>query len=155
MYLYQKLTKMFSKNKTPEVKYDVHQKELFEHAQARINEKKGLYRHFVFFLAGCILMIVLNLVLNIGGEFSFFGFDWFVIGVLIWSFFLLIHIIRVVFFTKFMGKAWQDKQMKYLVEKQQEKIAKMEQKLDLQVPKEAVDTKNVLLDNPNDKETLL
>lgn len=146
---------MFSKTKTKETTFDAHQKELFEHAQARISEKKGLYRHFVIFLAGCILMIVLNLILNIGNDFKFFGFDWFAIGILIWSFFLLTHIIRVVLFSKFMGRAWQDKQMKYLVEKQKEKIAKMEQKLDLHVPKQIKTDKNVLLDNTDNEETLL
>lgn len=146
---------MFSKNKTSKPKLDAEQKELFEHAQSRINEKKALYRHFIVFLAGCILMIVLNLVLNIGGEFKFLEFDWFVIGVVIWSFFLLVHIIRVVLFSKFMGKAWQDKQMEYLIEKQKNKIAKMEQKLDLQTPQEATSTKNVILDNTNNEQTLL
>ena len=94
---------MFTKNKTSKPRLDVQQKELFEHAQSRINEKKALYRHFVVFLAGCILMIVLNLVLNIGSEFKFLEYDWFVVGVVIWSFFLLVHIIRVVLFSKFMG----------------------------------------------------
>ena len=146
---------MFTKNKTSEPKLDVQQKELFEHAQSRINEKKALYRHFVVFLAGCILMIVLNLVLNIGSEFKFLEYDWFVVGVIIWSFFLLVHIIRVVLFSKFMGKAWQDKQMKHLIEKQKSKIAKMEQKLDLQTPKEATSTRSVLVDNTNNEQTLL
>ena len=146
---------MFTKNKTSKPRLDVQQKELFEHAQSRINEKKALYRHFVVFLAGCILMIVLNLVLNIGSEFKFLEYDWFVVGVVIWSFILLVHIIRVVLFSKFMGKAWQDKQMKHLVEKQKNKIAKMEQKLDLQTPKEATSKRSVLVDNTNNEQTLL
>jgi len=133
---------------------EVRQKELFEHAQARIKEKKGLYRHFIFFLVGCIFMIVLNLVLNFGVDFKFLGQDWFVLGVLVWSFFILVHTFRVVLFSKFMGKEWKDKQMRYLVEKQKNKIAKMEKQLDLQVPKEVVSEKNILLNNTDNKETL-
>lgn len=148
---------MFSKSKTKTSgELDIHQKELFEHAQARVNEKKGLYRHFILFLVGCIFMIVFNLVLNFGAEIKIFELDWFVIGVLIWTFFILVHFLRVVLFSKFMGKAWRDKQMKYLVEKQKSKIAKMEQKLDLQVPKEIVTERQIILDNTqtSQKDTL-
>lgn len=146
---------MFSKNKTSPPTFDIHQKELFEHAQVRIKEKQGLYRHFVFFIAGCILMIAVNLILHIGADIQIFGFDWFVIGVLVWTFFLLVHIIRVVFFSRFMGKAWRDKQLKYLMDKQHKKIVKMEQKLDLQVPKEPINNRNIILDNTDNEETLL
>ena len=78
---------MFSKkNKSaPLSEADARQKELFEHAQARIREKKGLNRHFILFLVGCIFMIVLNLVLNFGTEIKILGQDWFVVGVLVWS----------------------------------------------------------------------
>ena len=134
--------------------FDAHQKELFEHAQARIKEKKSLYRHFVFFLAGCIFMIVLNLGLGFGKEFQFFELDWFVYGVLFWTFFLLAHVLKVSLFSSFMGKEWQDKQMKYLIEKQKNKIAKMEQQLDLQMPKESVPTKTIILDNTDDSQKL-
>lgn len=147
---------MFSKTKksTTQDELDVRQKELFIHAQARMKEKKALYRHFVFFLAGCIFMIVLNLVLGFGKEFQLFELDWFVFGVLLWTFFLLVHILRVVLFSKFMGKAWRDKQMEYLVEKQKTKIAKMQQQLDLQLPKEVITDKNIILDNTQDSQKL-
>jgi len=105
------------------------------------------------FLVGCLFMILLNLVLNFGSDIKVLGQDWFVIGILFWSFFILVHIFRVVLFSKFMGKAWRDKQMQYLVEKQKKKIAKMEQKLDLQVPDDIVESKQVILDN-TDNQTL-
>jgi len=147
---------MFSrKNKVDSsIEVDSKQKELFEHAQARVNEKRGLYRHFILFLVGCIFMIVLNLVLNFGVNIKPFGLDWFVIGVLVWSFILLVHIFRVILFSKFMGKAWRDKQMYYLVEKQKAKIAKMEKKLDLKVPEEVLSGKTELLNNSDNTETL-
>ena len=147
---------MFFKTKKKDIvdELNPHQKELFEHAQARIKEKKALYRHFVLFLAGCIFMIVLNVVLGFGSSFKFLELDWFVFGVLLWGFFILVHVLRVVVFSKFMGKAWRDKQMKYLVEKQKLKIAKMEKKLDLKVPEEVFLDKNVILDNKSNSQKL-
>ena len=75
---------MFFKTKKKDIvdELDAHEKELFEHAKARIKEKKALYRHFVLFLAGCISMIVLNIVLGFGSSFQFFELDWFVFGVI-------------------------------------------------------------------------
>ncbi len=134
---------MFSKKK-PDL--DTHQKELFEHAQERVREKKGLYTHFILYLVGCIFMIVLNLLLDFGIDFKPLGIDWFVYGVLFWTFFILVHLFRVLLFSKFMNKAWHAKQMDYLIKKQQKKIAKMEEKLNLKVPKEASNTKTTLLD---------
>ncbi len=138
---------MFSSFKKKNSTIDLEQKELFEHAQARIKEKRGLYRHFIVFLVGCIFMIVLNLGLNFGVEYKFLELDWFVFGVLVWSFFFLIHFFRVIFFSKFMGKEWKDKQLERLVAKQKAKIAKMEQKLNLEIPKDIVSEKSILLDN--------
>ena len=92
-------------------------------------------------------MILLNLVLNFGVDFKILGQDWFALGILVWSFFLLVHIFRVVLFSKFMGKAWRDKQMNYLVEKQKIKIAKMEKKLEMKVPEEITGTRQIILDN--------
>ncbi|WP_010177429.1 2TM domain-containing protein [Aquimarina agarilytica] len=147
---------MFSRSKSKESTIDLEQKELFEHAQARIKEKKGLYRHFIVFLVSCIFMIVLNLGLNFGKEYKFLELDWFVFGVLGWSFFFLIHFFRVVLFSKFMGKEWKAKQLERLVAKQKAKIAKMEQKLNLEIPKDIVSEKSILLDNTdlNDTEKL-
>jgi len=45
---------MFSRSKKVEEDIDPRQKELFEHAQERIKEKKNLYTHFIFYLVGCI-----------------------------------------------------------------------------------------------------
>ncbi len=144
---------MFSNFKKKNKAIDLEQKELFEHAQARIKEKRGLYRHFIVFLVGCIFMIVLNLGLNFGVEYKLLELDWFVFAVLGWSFFFLIHFFRVIFFSKFMGKEWKDKQLERLVAKQKAKIAKMEQKLNLEIPKDIVSEKSILLDNTDSNDT--
>lgn len=144
---------MFKKSKkTPQQDLDLKQHELFEHAQERIKEKQSLYTHFIFYLVGCIFFIILNVFLNFGAEFKLFHLDWFVYAILIWSFFMMIHSFKVLLFSKFMGKEWKAKQMAYLVNKQNEKIAEMEKKLDLKIPKEASFEKNILLDNTNNSE---
>lgn len=141
---------MFKKSKKTNPNPDLKQHELFEHAQLRIKEKQSLYTHFIFYLVGCIFFIILNVFLNFGAEFKLFHLDWFVYAILVWSFIMMIHSFKVLLFSRFMGKEWKAKQMTYLVNKQKEKIAEMEKKLDLKIPKEASIDKNILLDNrPN------
>ena len=56
---------MFSTKKSnPQI--DQEQLELIQNAQKRIRQKKRLYTHFVIFLIGSVLFIVLNLVLGFG-----------------------------------------------------------------------------------------
>lgn len=119
---------MFSKKKElPHI--DVEQRELFENARVRILEKKRLFFHFIFFLAGAIFFIVLNLVFGFGKDIELFGVDWFVYVILLWVFILLIHTGKVVLFSTFMGKEWTDKQMLKLVAKQKAQIEKMEREM--------------------------
>ncbi|WP_459210733.1 2TM domain-containing protein [Aquimarina rhabdastrellae] len=135
---------LFKKKKVQEI--DITQKEMFEHAQQRIKQKKRLYRHFVIFLLGSFFMILMNLVLKIGGDTKIMGIDWFVYGVLIWSFLMLFHTIDVIFFKKFMGKEWEAKQMKRLVEKQKKRIAQMEEQLGVRQQQQLDTTKTIIYD---------
>lgn len=118
---------LFSK-KTPPV-IDPEQRVLIENAQARIRQKKKLYRHFVFFLAGAVLMIIINPVLGIGKDITLFGYDWFLWAILLWTFFFLAHFINVFVMNRFMGKAWEEEQINALVKKQQDRIAELEEKV--------------------------
>ena len=65
---------MFSKNK-PKERLDPEQREQYDYARKRINQKRRLMRHFVVFLAGSVLLIIINPVLGIGKD--FFIQDWF------------------------------------------------------------------------------
>lgn len=123
---------LFSKKNTPAI--DPEQKELIENAQARIRQKKRLYRHFIVFLAGAILLIVINKVLHIGAEFTFLDIDWFVWAILLWSFFLLIHLINVFVLKSFMNKEWEQKQLDKLIKKQKLKIAELEETVQQDMP---------------------
>lgn len=125
---------MFSSDKKTS-KIDPEQRELIENAQDRIRQKKRLMTHFVIFLAGSILVIVLDIVLGFGAEFKPFGYDWFVWVIILWAFLLLIHFINVIFVNTLMGKEWEQKQLAKLVQKQKDKIEKMQTKVEREHPR--------------------
>lgn len=115
---------------------DISQKELFKNASRRIAQKKKLVRHLVFFIAGGALLMFINLVLNYGSDFNPLGMPWYVSAMLIWSFFLIAHAINVLFVEKLMGRAWEEKYMNRLVEKQLVKLKKLQQRVDEKYPLE-------------------
>lgn len=123
---------IFSKKATPQI--DPEQKELIENAQSRLRQKKRLYYHFVLFLAGAIVIILVNLALGIGKEFKPLGRPWFVWALLLWSFFFLVHLINVLVLGSFMNKKWEDAQIEKLVQKQQEKIATLQEQIEADMP---------------------
>lgn len=117
---------MFGKKKQqPQI--DKEQLELIQNAQKRIKQKKRLYAHFVLFLIGCVLLIVANTVLGIGKDFTIAGINWFVYAILIWLFLFIYHLLNVFITNKFMGKAWEQKQLEKLVAKQQARIDKLKE----------------------------
>lgn len=113
---------------------DPEQRLLIENAQERIKQKKRLFRHFIFFLAGSVLFIVLNVVLEYGIDFRPFNTYWFVWAILIWLFILLVHVFNVFVTNRLLSKKWEEEQMEYLVAKQRERIEKLQQKVDKQHP---------------------
>ncbi len=113
---------MFSKNNKTE-KLGSESREQYEYARKRIAQKKGLMRHFVFFLAGSILFIVLDAVLQMGHEILMPG--WFVWAIIIWAFFLLIHVFNVFITNKFMDKEWENRQLEKLKAKQEVRVAEL------------------------------
>ena len=122
---------MFSKAKKTE-RIDAEIREQFEYASARIKQKKRLMSHFIVFLVGSILFIVLNLGLNIGEDFLIK--DWFVWAILIWAFLFLIHVFNVFIMNKFMDKEWEAKQLEKLKAKQERRIAELAQQLEKEIP---------------------
>ena len=122
---------MFSKAKKSE-RIDSEQREQYEYARERIKQKKNLMRHFIAFLVGCTLLIVINPVLGYGNE-TFFQ-NWYVWAILIWTFIFLIHALNVFVMKSFMGKEWEDRQMEKLKVRQAEKIAELQIKVDNELP---------------------
>jgi len=122
---------MFSKAKKSE-RIDSEQREQYEYARKRINQKKNLMRHFIAFLVGSVLLIIINPVLGYGNE-TFFQ-DWFVWAILIWTFIFLVHLLNVFVMSSFMGKEWEDQQLEKLKARQTEKIAELQRKVDSEFP---------------------
>ncbi|MGB3343462.1 MAG: 2TM domain-containing protein [Aequorivita sp.] len=121
---------MSSKTKNPG-RIDAEQREQYEYARRRINQKKNLMRHFIAFLVGSLLLIVINPVLGYGDE-TFFK-DWFVWVILIWTFIFLVHLFNVFVMNKFMGKEWEDRQMEKLKVRQAEKMVELQKKVDIEL----------------------
>lgn len=118
----------------------VEKHEFYENARKRVREKRNVYYHFVLFLIGSVILIIVNKVLGIGENGNILGFslkNWFIPVVLIWFFFLLTHTVRVFIFHTFMGKDWERRQTDKLVAKQEKRVAKLEQKIAKEYQKEA------------------
>lgn len=122
---------MFSKAKKTE-RIDSEQREQYEYARKRINQKKNLMRHFIAFLVGSVLLIIINPILGYGNETLFQ--DWFIWAILIWAFIFLVHLLNVFVMSSFMGKEWEDKQLEKLKARQTEKIAELQNKVDTEYP---------------------
>lgn len=129
---------MFSKDKNTS-KLDLEQHELVENAQKRIRQKKRLYTHFVIFLIGSVFLVLINKILKYGQE-----YDWFIWGITFWAFLFVLHIFNVFVTNKFMGTAWERAQREKLVQKQKQRIAKMEKEMN-ELPEMDMETKKKLL----------
>ena len=114
---------MFSKANKKE-RIDPEQREQYEYANSRIKQKKRLMRHFILFLAGSILLIIINPVLGIGKD--FFIENWFVWAILLWALLFLVHLLNVFIMNKFMGKEWESRQLEKLKAQQEKRIAELQ-----------------------------
>lgn len=124
---------MLSKNKSTS-KIDPHQRELIEKAQRRARQKRKLYQHFILFLIGAAVFIVLDVIFEIGHTITPFGIDWFVWAIALWAILLLAHIFNVFITHKFLGKDWEDQQIDRLVARQEKRIRELEQKVEREHP---------------------
>lgn len=144
---------MFSKTKN-QPRIDAEQREQYEYARKRIKQKKNLMRHFVMFLVGSILLIIINPILDIRNEFFFD--NWFVWAILIWTFIFLVHVLNVFVINKFMGKEWEDAQLQKLKNLQREKLAKMQREVDAELKSPSKDHAQMMdhLEKPLPPQTL-
>ncbi len=139
---------MFSQTKKTE-RIDSEQREQYEYARQRIKQKKNLMRHFIVFLVGSVLLIIINPILGYGE--NFFIKDWFIWAILIWTFIFLIHLFNVFVMNQFMGKEWEDRQLEKLKVRQAERMAELQKKVDteLQLPtRPSPEIKKTTLNNP-------
>ena len=115
-------------------KIDPEQRELIERAQERARQKRRLYQHFIVFLLGSALLIIINLIFDIGRDINPFNVDWWVWAIIFWAVLLLIHAFNVYVTNKFMGKDWENRQVDRLVAKQQERIEELRRKVEKDHP---------------------
>ena len=119
---------MFSKNKNTS-KLDIEQHELLENAQNRVRQKKRLYTHFVIFLVGSVFLVLINKILKYGQE-----YNWFVWAITFWGFLFVLHVFNVFITNKFMGQDWERSQREKLVEKQKQRISKLQKEIEEELP---------------------
>ncbi len=124
---------MSTKRKTTS-KIDPEQRELIERAQERARQKRRLYQHFIVFLIGSVVLILVNVIFEIGQDINPFGIDWFVWAIIIWAVILLIHAFNVFITNKFLGKEWENRQVERLVAKQQERIDELRERVERDHP---------------------
>lgn len=120
--------------KNSSLKIDPEQRELIERAQERARQKKRLYQHFIVFLIGSVVLIVVNLIFDIGRDINPFNIDWWVWLIILWAVLLLIHAYNVYVTNKFMGKDWENKQVDKLVAQQQRRIEELRNKVEKDHP---------------------
>lgn len=136
---------MSSKSKKSE-QLDKEQRDQYEYARKRILQKKRLMQHFIIFLAGSVLLIIINPVLGIGSD--FFISNWFVWAIFIWAFIFLIHLFNVFVMNKFMGKEWEDEQLVKLKNLQSKRIAELQKQVDSELLLPNQQEKKKLTQNP-------
>lgn len=112
-------------------KMDMAQHEIFETAQHRIKQKKRLFFHFIVFVLGCIFMFIINKILDYGVQ-----YDWFIWGIMLWTFFFLIHVVNVYVTDRFLGRNWQRKEREKLVALQQKKMLKIQASVEKEFEKQ-------------------
>ena len=124
---------MFSKKKNTS-KLDIEQREMYEYARKRALQKRRLFQHFVVFLVGAVILIVLNVVIGYREDLKPLGYDWFVWAILLWTFFFLRHMLNVLVIDSFRGKEWEQKQLETLVRKQRNRIEELQKKVEREHP---------------------
>ena len=121
-------------NKKSSSAIDPEQKEMIEKAQKRAGQKKRLYIHFILFLVGSVILILLNVAFDLGQDIRPFGMDWFVWVIIIWGVIFLLHVFNVFVTNRFFGKEWEDRQVEKLVAKQRKKIDELQQRVEREHP---------------------
>lgn len=135
---------MFSKLKKEDLT-EVENREQYQYARARIVQKKRLMQHFIIFLVGSVMLVIIDPILGIGKD--FFISNWFIWAILIWLFLILVHVFKVVFMNNFMDKEWEDRQLEKLKVRQVKRITELEKQINVDIP--LPDVKKNDLNNPS------
>ena len=86
--------------------------EKYEEAKTRVRELKHFYRNLTTYVAVNILLIIINLL-------TYPERLWFYWVSIFWGFAVLLHALKVfVFKGKFLGREWEEKKIKEIMEKE-------------------------------------
>lgn len=103
-------------------------REQYEYARSRIRKKRRLVRHFIFFIAGSILFLIMDLILKLVAD--SLPTNWSAYLILFWFFLLLVHTLNFLLINKFMDKEWENRQIEKLKNKQMERILQLQKKVE-------------------------
>jgi len=86
--------------------------EKYEEAKKRVKELKGFYRNLITYVAVNILLIVINLITSPDNL-------WFYWVTIFWGIGIVLHTSKVFILKgKFLGKEWEEKKIKKIMEKE-------------------------------------
>ncbi|WP_055411697.1 dihydrofolate reductase [Nonlabens sp. YIK11] len=134
---------MLGSKKRERTAIDPDQKEMIENARLRIKQKRRLFTHFVVFLIGSVGLIIASQVLIQEEIPQFLGIDWWIWVIMVWFLLLAYHAFNVFITKRILGPEWEKRQYERLVQKQVDKIQKLQSKVDKNHP-----LPEVKLDNP-------
>ncbi|WP_124978856.1 dihydrofolate reductase [Nonlabens xiamenensis] len=136
---------MFGNKKKNASAIDPEQKELIENARRRIKQKRLLFTHFVVFLIGSLGLIIIANRPNVADIPRILDIQWWIWVIFLWLLLLAYHAFNVFITNRLLGPEWEKRQYDLLVQKQKDRIAQLEKK----VQKEFVAPKTKLvLDQP-------
>ncbi|MBB1138429.1 2TM domain-containing protein [Myroides sp. WP-1] len=102
----------------------------YEYAKNRIKQRKTLLFHFVVFLLGSLVLYAINMWVK---DPLVVGVWWgYAVGA--WALLVFIHAINVLVVNRFMGPAWQEREIERLIALQQEKIKQLRAKVEKDFP---------------------
>lgn len=125
LVIFEKIKKSYKFSQKKVMDRELH--EQYEYARQRIKQKKWLYFHFILMLLGIVFSLITNKFLNV-----FQAIDWYLWITVIWIFLFVLHFINVNIINRFMNKNWERNQIDRLIEKQQNRIKQLQNKLDQQ-----------------------
>ena len=93
--------------------------ENYQKAKKQVEEIKGFYLHFTFFIIFNALLIFINLKYSPNQL-------WFLWTTLSWGIGLFFHAVKVFNWFPFFGKSWEEKKMQQFIEEEKNKQNKYE-----------------------------
>ncbi len=99
---------------------------LYEKARKRTKQKKRFYLHSIFFVIGASILFSFTFIKGFDLEYN----PIIIYGIIaVWFIILFLHFINVFISTKFFDAEWERTQTEKLLQKHEEKVKKLEQKL--------------------------